>query len=413
MVVKHFLYSPLSFLFLIFCFFPYVKLLPLGTDSQPYALLLGMILLPLYLRKEIKPEFLALLLVALFSAGIAIFSPWDFNTVRSFINYLSLFVVSFVTYHFLKKKGGLPYVFFRNVVYIWFGVGIIQLFIYPSFLSFLVPRGDSSVNLLSGRGINCLAPEPTFYAIICACMLIIAFLNFRYEKSYQLLNILLLIQIFILARSSTVILLFLFSLIIYFVYKVFALSKNRMRTFIVCIFTGIGLWVVGNILVTHLSEYRIGRLLFIIMEEPITIMMKDESVNERFIHAFFPFYGFFRDGGLPHGYGQFSEFMQEVYVSGKFDEYLPFYREGYTRIMSGWGNAFFELGFVALLIVYVIVRNFHALVRTSPAVAFYGPLFMLILFNAMPWSNALVGFVVGNVIYAVEEQQQIDEGTAN
>ena len=136
MVVKHFLYSPLSFLFLIFCFFPYVKLLPLGTDSQPYALLLGMILLPLYLRKEIKPEFLALLLVALFSAGIAIFSPWDFNTVRSFINYLSLFVVSFVTYHFLKKKGGLPYVFFRNVVYIWFGVGIIQLFIYPSFLSF-------------------------------------------------------------------------------------------------------------------------------------------------------------------------------------------------------------------------------------------------------------------------------------
>ena len=128
----------------------------------------------------------------------------------------------------------------------------------------------------------------------------------------------------------------------------------------------------------------------------------DESVNERFIHAFFPIYGWLKNIGFPHGFGHFNDFMREIYNSGIFYEYLPYYRGNYTRIMSGIGCAIFELGYVGLIIPYILLRNIVILSRKNADFIFYGALFFFILLNAMPLSNAIVGFTLGNILYSIK-----------
>ena len=101
-------------LLILSSFFPFIQIIPLGTDSQPYALMVSMIILPFYFTSKINLSLFLLLIIAVFSVGMLFFSEFDFGSIRSLVNYVSLFVISYVTYKCMNFTGGLNYNIFRE-----------------------------------------------------------------------------------------------------------------------------------------------------------------------------------------------------------------------------------------------------------------------------------------------------------
>ncbi|WP_455674850.1 hypothetical protein [Phocaeicola sp.] len=402
------------YLLIIFSCFPYVQILPLGTDSQPNALFIALCLFPFCCKWRMKRSLALLLSLAVFSVIVLFLSPLTFGSIRSLINYFSLFFIPYVTYFALKKIGGIPYSLFKNIVYTWFLVGTVQLFIYPDFLSFLIPRGDSAAAMESGRGIVCLAPEPTFYGIVCLLLGMIAYFNFKNFPHINRVYVILGIQLFLYSRSSLAI----FVLLASFVLSIFVdLFSSKKKNWMI-LFAGVILSLAIYILITEYSDfinsYRVGILFTLLIEHPENFLILDASANERFVHIFFPLYGFFQSFGMPHGYESFATFMEECFRMPKFQNLFTDYVLGgtITRIMSGWGSLFYELGIVGLVFPYVIYNLFSGLLTGKEKVILFS-LFCLILLNAIPFSNPLIPFFIGNLIYLKDEFQKEKEALPN
>lgn len=325
---------------------------------------------------------------------LIMFSRLDFSNIRSLLNYISLFVITTGSYNVLCRNGFISFKHFKMIVYVWGGTALIQQFIFPAFGSFLIARITGAG--MFGRGVTSLAPEPTFYAIICVLLSFICFLNFRTKTGYTYMQWIIWGQMVLLSRSTTVLLIAITS---YFVYQIAIVTKNNPRALLKLFIFTIFFFIVINISVQYVENYRFGALLKKLLEEPQIFVNVDESVNERFIHAFFPIFGFITNYGLPHGYGYFSDYMLTIIKSGQFTDYLPYVKPSYPRIMSGIGSALFELGCPGLLLLWVWYKCVVKFMKINKHILLYGILFLFILFNAMPLSNAMVGFVFGNLIY--------------
>ena len=140
--------------------------------------------------------------------------------------------------------------------------------------------------------LHLLAPEPTFYGIICVFLAIINQLCFRNEKYYKWILLACLFQIFVISRSSACIFVITISLVAYIVYQVFCSNTHRDRYILLfngdnrmysCLFA---------IDLSLLAPYRIGKLLIILQRDPMLFLATDASVNERFNHAFFLYMAF-------------------------------------------------------------------------------------------------------------------------
>lgn len=392
-------------LLILSSFFPFIQIIPLGTDSQPYALMVSMIILPFYFTRKINLSLFLLLVIAVFAVAVMAFSNPDFGSVRSLVNYVSLFVISYVTYKCLRFTDGLNYSMFRYIVYTWFAIGTIQTFVHSNFLSFLLPRGSSETTIESGRGVVCLAPEPTFYGIICLLFIMIGYLNFKDRKGIKTLYMLLVIQIFIYARSSLVILMIFACIMIYAFAAFMAKKKNKLK---IVMTVAVSLFVIVT-LINNFSEQisgiRIGKLLTLMLENPDKLVMIDDSINERFVHLFFPLYGFVENWGLPHGYSQYADFMDDCYNNPDLNYLVTDYtlNNKVIRIMSGWGSILFELGAIGLLLMFVIVKNLKVIVEGKMKyVIILG--FIGLLANAVSFATALLPFTIGNIIYLAEKK---------
>ena len=400
----------LIYLLIIFSILPYIQVLPLGTDSQPNALLVSICLFPFCCSWKMNRNLALLLLLAIISLIVLFISPLTFGSIRSLINYFSLFFITYVTYLALKRNNGIPYKLFSILVYIWFFVGTIQLLVYPSFMSFLIPRGDSSSTLESGRGITCLAPEPTFYGIICLFLGMIAWLNFRNQPHIKRLYGIIAIQLFLYSRSSLAIFVLLASFCIYTFFSLIKDRDKRWKAIGVIIFIFLSIYIIVKSFSDEIATVRIGKLISILIEHPESFIVLDASANERFMHIFFPLYGFFHNWGLPHGYENFATFMDECFKMPQFQHlFTDYVRSAHiTRIMSGWGSIFYELGIAALILLYVVYNLFSKLSLGNKKHLFYA-LFCLILLNAVPFSNAIIPFFIGNLFYLNDIDQYSDK----
>ena len=398
----------LIYLLIIFSMFPYIEILPLGTDSQPNALLIALILFPFCCKWKINRDLAGLLLIAIVGFFLLFISPKDFNSIRSLMNYFTLFFVSYVTFYALQRIGGIPYKLFKGIIYTWFIIGTVQLLIYPDFMSFLTPRGDSALTMKSGRGIVCLAPEPTFYGLTCLIFGIIAYLNFKDKADIKKIYCLIAIQLFLYSRSSLVIFLLMATGGLYLLLVIFSKKEYFLKVLVGCMVLG----TIGIGLINHYSETiasnRFGMLLLILLEKPESFLILDASVNERFIHVFFPLYGFFSDFGMPHGYGMFPEFMEKSLKMPQFQHLISDYvldREAPTRIMSGLGSILYELGIAGLVLIAVLYDVINQLTNGKTKIVL---LFVIlaILLNAIPFSNPLIPFLIGNMVHLSYEKRK-------
>ena len=132
-----------------------MQLFPLVTDSQPNALLIAILVFIIKPVFKINKNFFLLLILFLFTILLLFFSKNSFSSFRSLFNYFSLFFLTFISYYVLSHLNGIPYKLYCITIYVWFIVGLIQMFFLPTFLSFLISRWDYSATMLTERGIVC------------------------------------------------------------------------------------------------------------------------------------------------------------------------------------------------------------------------------------------------------------------
>jgi hypothetical protein len=381
-----------GWIFLIFCFFPYLSFLGLNTTTQPNALAFSVF--PIFFIKSgvLPREVFIFGFVLIFSTFVLLLSDLNFLSFRDWANYLSLFFITFGVYKFLRYINGLPYKFFYSVVCIWLLVGAVQTFLYPRFLAFLVHQMRG---VATGRGVTGLSTEPTYYGLMLGLFFVVYLINNWHERS-KFLGFLILVQIFFLAKSSTTIVVFITAL---GVFVLVLLMKLNWKV----IFTVSALFLAGSIF-TYLTidlyrESRIYKISEIVLDRPERILAVDLSISERVNHVIFPVIGLVEGGGVPRGFGKFNNYLLSKIENKKYKILFahPLSR-GSNRILSGHGKGYFELGGVGLLISVGIFSAFKFRF-SNPQFLFGFILYFLLLFMALPFMTATVPFVIGNSLF--------------
>lgn len=397
MKYKEVIFLFFGWLFLVFCFFPYVSVLGLSTTAQPNALLFSIFPIVFIRSNELPKELYLFGVVFCFATLLLLFSDLSFLSFRDWANYLSLVFISLSTYKFLRYINGLPYKFFYAVVCIWLFVGIVQTFIYPSFLSFLVHQMRGA--FLDGRGVTGLSSEPTYYGLMLGLFFVIYLINNYYERS-KFLGFLILFQMFLLSRSTTVITLFLLAL------GVFIVSHRiNLKLILSVAVLSIIIPVFMALTINWYKELRIYKVSQIILDNPERILAADFSVSERVNHVVFPIVGMVENRFLPSGFGTFGKYLTEKKDSGQYEVFFShtFFRPS-NRILSGHGKVLFEMGGIGLLVSIGLFSAFK-FGFSSPPFLFGFTLYFLLLFAALPFMTATVPFIIGNCLFLKYKEQ--------
>ncbi|XPV67635.1 MAG: hypothetical protein ACNI25_09935 [Halarcobacter sp.] len=379
-----------EFFFYLFILVPYLSVFTKQIDTSPYALIISTYIFILIKNKSLPYHSYILLFGSFFAFLIIFITHIELLSIRSFLGYFSLFIISSSTYFVLKKNNGFNYKLFIFFVYLWFFVGLVQLFIDESFMTFLLDRYRSG----GGRGVTGLAPEPTYYGTVA---LFIFFISVIINYRVKLIFFISLIEVVFLSKSSTAILLV---LVLIFIYGILNL---KFKTII--------LYIVGAIsfyffIIDYLYLFQGNRFYGVlrgILEDPLYLMTRDESVSERLFHVFFAYKGFFDNYGLPNGFTSFK-----LYLTENLPIYYPYTEliKPTRTIMSGIGGIFFELGFMGFIYIFFFFLLIKQAEKNFTKAMFLFLYLMIILNTSVPLTFPYIGFVIGILLYKLNHKEK-------
>lgn len=350
---------------------------------QPYGLFLAIILFFTF-EKRFTASQLCIFYVFVFSTFVLFLNSINFTSLRSYFNYLSLFFLSHVVFYVLKSERIDFDSFLKKSILVWFFIGLIQSLYDKSFMTFLV----SGSRTTESRGVTSLAPEPTFYGIVLVFFLIfLLHLETSRKKTYSFLCV---FGVLFLAKSSMGVL---FLVMLMFFYTITHINLKYILMSLVGVFTLPIL--VGN----FIGGTRLSFLLFKFTENPKSVILVDPSINDRFFHVFFSIKGSYDNYFLPNGYLSWKDYI-EMEVP-KFSEYVitDFFSVG-SRIMSGYGAAFFELGIVAVAVPISLLFLYFSLFRNDwRKIVFFFLTVNAIMFSAIPIGFSFFSFYLGFLSY--------------
>jgi hypothetical protein len=154
----------------------------------------------------------------------------------------------------------------------------------------------------------------------------------------------------------------------------------------------LALFMYGGTLFAHT---RIGGLLAALKDSPERVLLLDQSVSSRFSSIFYSLKGTVDNAFVPHGFEAWQGYSdsQNMIYKGILNNYQV------ARIMSGYGAALFEMGWVALTIPIVItVGIMKSVWRDNPSRAISLLLVVhLLLLSPVPLSFPLVGLLIGEL----------------
>ncbi len=384
----------LAYIFLFFCFFPYLSLLGLGNDTQPNAIIVGCILLFGLKEKKINPPII-LLLILFFASLFLIFHNQlsTFSYVKNSMNYLAPPIVAFVSYNlFLKMKTHIPFKWFMGILFTYFLVGFVQLHFIPDFMISFLSRGEV---LFGGRGVISLNPEPAFYATMCLFLMIFSLITYNKRENIIAISFLL-FQMIYLARSATGFAILGFALLLFIVFQILRL---RLKYFALGSMIAITLFAGFHFGMKKIEETRFGLLANAFIDNPMMITQFDASTGVRVTGAIAPFISYKHHYMMPMGLGYYKEFLKGLYVRGQYrkllNEYIVFEKD---RIGGSINLVMFQLGFIGLLFPLAVYLAFRSLLyKDSHFFAFI--LFMTILFTQIQLMQSMIGFLIGYSIY--------------
>jgi hypothetical protein len=378
-----------------------VSIIGINTTTQPNALIFSIFPIVFIKSNRLPKELFIFGVVFGFATLFLFISDLSFLSFRDWANYLSMFFVTFAAYNFLRYINGLPYKFFYSVVCIWLFVGLVQMFLYPSFLSFLL-HGWRGGGLSNGRGVTGLSTEPTYYGLMLGLFFVIYLINNWYDRS-KLLGFLILFQVVFLSWSSTAIIFFLSATGFFLIIMLVRLNVKLILS-ITALSIVVSVFLVSTIdLYKELRIYKISR---VVLDNPEIILATDFSVSERVNHIVFPVVGMVENKFIPSGYGKFDEYLIAKKNSTTYEVFFrhKLFRPS-NRILSGHGKVFFELGGIGLLISIGLFFAFK-FGFSNPQILFGFILYYLLLFAALPFMTATVPFIVGNILYIRHEKNE-------
>ncbi len=348
--------------FFLCALFPYISVVRLPFDTQPYALLLSLLILTGFLAtgKLGLPRFLWILAIpAVYSIAMFFVSKGsEFGALRSIAGYLSVFTISAAAYtvsRYLSPK------LFGFSVFIWLVVGVVQAMFDGGYGTWLVPRVSTSPL----RGVTSLAVEPSSYAVMNIFFILLNELFYSrrlYRRRWYILILcaavlqiilslssvgLLLLSAFLLARSISILMAHKGGRSIYS--RIWAAS---LPWAVLIALVGL-FWTEG-----YLSETRAGRLMADFLDDPVSVL-DEPSVEDRLTHIVVPFYAFMSGGWWGFGLASWGEHGRQLAsgIGGRFANLSPYASFG-DRILSGWGSALFELGVFGLIMIAAISKVF-------------------------------------------------------
>jgi hypothetical protein len=376
--------SLLHILFLISVFFPYIQLVPIGTDVQPTALCLSLLIMLSERQWTRAPIHLWLLgCMLLIALGVFAIGDFDFTALRSIGNYASVFFISLAAYSCANRVNlAIPRVL-GFATYTWLLVALGQTIYSTDFLYFLLP----AIRRTDSRGVVSLSPEPGFYATMCLFILLVLFL---YKRELSIQGLLGVVQISLLARSTliTVIL-----LIVLLIYAATHLTTRKSWAVAVLLFGG---WIVAT-QTTFFANTRMNDLTQLAITSPLRMTQIDSSMSDRVGQLVFSLKGAFDNYLLPNGFTSWGVYYRsEILKAGNY--FRMYYGGPYPkRIQSGIGAAFYELGAFGFILPWVLIaaiKNRFGSLRCKDALVF-GSGIGLTLLPGTPIATPVYGFLIG------------------
>ena len=379
------------YIFIFFCFFPYLDLFQLGTDTQPNALILASLLLFALPKKKINAPIALLGVVFILSLFLFIGSgASSFYYVKNALNYLAPLIVCFATYNvLLQEKITIPFKYFLAVILCYAFVGLIQYYLDPFFLTSLV-NGSARGIMIGGRGVVSLCPEPAFYGTMCIFLMVFSLLNYSKKENLLALSILL-FQLFFLSKSLTAVVIFFLALAIFLVTQIIRFRLKYIMSTVVILLLAM---YIGNRMIPD-TDTRIGQLTESFIQDPLLITKVDASVGVRFTGAIAPYLSWKYNHLLPMGIGHYKSFLQKIYRTDEGRQFLtPIIVNEKDTLGGGANMIIYQLGFLGLIFPFAIYLAFREGIKTSALCKLSFLLFICILFTQIQLMHSMIGFII-------------------
>ena len=375
----------------------------MGTDTQPNALLLSIIPIALCYRKKLPLSIYLFGACLVFALLLLCFNPINFNSLRDVANYFSILLVTWASYVSFYEVKKLDFKFYAGINLIWLFIGVVQTYVYPFFMTFLLNGGGRGIDS-EVRGVTSISTEPSQYGTMCILFAIIGLINYPLKKVWWVL-ILLLFQLIMLAQSATAALTLAVGIAAFIGVKLLLFNKRAVGYAVIVLAIG---FITYKATYETLKDQRIYNLAEELVANPVLFLAADGSVSERFMFVYYSFKGMVDNQFLPRGYNKFNAYMQEQFRLPKteFTKLLLYFtRDDYTRILSGIGSIIFQLGIFGFLIPIGIVLCFRGQLFEDTHL-FACITLLLILLTAFPLMTAIVGFLLGNSLYLTRKHHE-------
>lgn len=385
-----------SILLYILVFFPYLKITPYKTDTQPGALIVSIFIIFVYaiIKKWKLPwKLFPLLFVACFSVFILLLDGITEYGVRSVGGYISVPIITYATYIILKKDRGINNQTIKIIIIIWGIIGLVQTMFDPFFMTSIISNVRTNVGV---RGVTGLAVEPTYYGQMMYFLLFYVLLFFENKWDKAIFLIICLLQIVFFAKS-TMIVLILFTVLLIFIFDI--LIKKWDSQTIKYILFFIGLVSIGIIVLSMMpkSSRLVVSIHKIFQDGIISFFKNDASANDRLSAIYFSFRGSIENFLLPNGFKIWPKYQAVAKATSSF-----FWYGTTARIMCMYGAMLFELGVIGLIIIYVINSWLIKFIKVKKLGKYKFTLLAyinLIFMTAVPLATPFVGFLLGTLIY--------------
>jgi hypothetical protein len=356
-----------------------------NLDTQPFAAILGLACILSFSSARFPTLIWCLLIPAAAAAATALISGGMTDGARSVVTYVSPWIFACTAY-LAYRRGIAIHRYLLFMLYLWAAAGMIQWLIDPRIFEFLVNTRTST-----DRGVTGLAPEPSFYGLtIIQMWLTLLLLRPDIARKWHVV-LLCVFQVLILAKSMLAILV---------VLLLAALFAVRSIWWLAAILVGLFAALVG---VTEGmdGQSRPAVLLTILLENPSQVLYLDASISERFFHLYLSFERALSSGLLPHGISAFGEVIEQ----GQKEHAAFWWGEPQNKILSGAGSAVFELGWFALIYVFVFwrclnqdrqIHQFHKLVLGFGIVFVYLNTVTL----ASPYFGLMIGIMAAHSVHS-------------
>ena len=381
--------------FFIAALFPFVSFGTNTMDSQPHYIILAFFSFifftfnGLVFRKVID----LIIFLMIFLLTLVIFdNNFDFYFFRAVASY-SGFILTLVVSIIYFERFGIPLktIVIANLIYIL--AALVQINFGGSYTNFLI-YSNNIFELSTAGGAWSLTPEHTFFGIVLFFFSWILLIIYDYKPPI-LISFLVLINIlsiFILAKSSMVIVFLVVSAFVFFIRNL-KQKMNPIKILIIPIVLFITLYAFLQIFpgTRFASLLTIGEAGIGLFDRLLAIVYTDHSINDRVLNVVFPYYGIVINNGIPGGLHSFYDLS--VILVEHFDGYF-WAGLGSHKILSFIGAFIYELGLIG--IIFILYMYWFLKDNSNP-----DRFFELILLFTVLNSGIAVGFSLVPILIAI------------